>query len=170
MRSVVVALGTSEVRVDLVPISLPTPVAPQPLVPQIDAAAIKDRRPPEGQRPVPTWIPWGLGGGAAAALTFGIVETLRWQDGIAEFDGHKTNGAIDCQTSAPSRGGAGCNGIYDRYTFAGHAAIVGYAAAGVLGIGTALLVVADRSHGSLRQTAMICAPRTPAFLDCSLVF
>jgi hypothetical protein len=93
--------------------------------------------PPPAAPQVPAWrkaLPWTLVAGAAIAGGVGAWQHVQWRDAQSKYDGNPL-----CYSDHPNRGtDPACAGLYD--TLAGHrtGAIIGYAAAGALGVGAAV--------------------------------
>jgi hypothetical protein len=142
-----------------------TNTAPAP-PPHVDVAPTQLTSRSSSQR----WAAWALGGTAVAALALGVVETIIWQGGIADFNDHRTNGMLDCQKVVADRGGAWCKSTYDNYTSAEHIAIGGYIAAGALTLGAATLVILSRPTHRDQAVAVRCVPTPSPGLACRLSF
>jgi len=116
---------------------------------------------------------WGTGGLALAAIAAGVVETVRWQSGVSDFNNHKdSSNQVDCLTGQPDRGGAACKSLYDKYTSAEGIALGAFVAGGVLAAGSAILfVVSSRRGHEESHASLVCAPDLlHAGATCRLVF
>jgi len=110
--------------------------------------------------------PWVTAGGAAAALAFGIVEHVRWNHGVSDFDAVRVpgpGGQLEpaCAEDAPMRGQSGsCSGIYDRYSSARTLAFVGYGAAAAFAVTSVILFLREPSvpeRGRI-EASRVCGP------------
>jgi hypothetical protein len=111
-------------------------------------------------------IGWIAAGAAAAALGYGVIETMLWSNRRDEFDDHTKEvvdsaGAgfrpiRDCGTREPNRGGDECKRIYDEMSRAKTLAIVGYVG-GALFAGAATAVLWGSREAS-PALSLSCVP------------
>lgn len=120
------------------------------------------------QRSTSRPVAWALGGVAAAALIFGVVETFTWTKKQDEFDNHlgplpSDPAAVghNCGTDEPAHGGAGCQGIHDDLSRARLLAIVGYGVGAAAAATSIVLFATSASDSPRRDTAFSCAPLLP---------
>jgi hypothetical protein len=137
-------------------VAVPAPVlGPPPAAPPPD----------EGGSNVAARIGVGLGIVGGAALIGAVVETLLWQKHRSDF-----NSNTGCDATQSSRGAPGCSSLYDSIHTSQTLAIVGYVTAGVLGVGSAALLITAKPsepHGS----KVACAPALgAAFVSCRWSF
>ena len=112
-------------------------------------------------------IGWGLGIGTGVALAGAVVETIVWQKHRSDFN---SNGACDAQSA--TRGGAGCDSLYNSIHTAETVAIIGYAVAAALGVGSAVVLLTGKtSEPTGTGTHLACAPSLGStFVSCALRF
>jgi hypothetical protein len=116
--------------------------------------------------------------GAVAGLGFGAVETMVWSKRKNEFDAHTKPVAPgerpprDCGTTVPGHGGPQCDLIFQQAQTARSLLIVGYAAAGALAVGSAILfIVSSNGDAEPANQALACTPSLyPAGGVCRLTF
>jgi tetratricopeptide (TPR) repeat protein len=116
-------------------------------------------------------LAWSAAGAGTAALALGIVETLLWRSKVNDFDNHLGPSPLDpsqtipnCGAGDPGRGGPGCQALYDSYKQAQTLAIVGYVAAGALGIGAAVLFLTSSPSEPRSSVAISCSPSAAGIL------
>ena len=107
-------------------------------------------------------LAWTSTGLAAAALGFGIYESLRWTQKVEEFESHVSTPAAgqpprrDCGIDDPGRGGRECDAIYSQMGRARKLAIAGYAVGGALAAGAVTLFVISADDRPARPVALAC--------------
>jgi hypothetical protein len=106
-----------------------------------------------------------LVGGAALALGAGLTFHVLRENSVANFNHHS-----DCDEKLPDRGdSSACQGLHDRIVRNTTAAVVGYAAAGVLGAAAAYLLLAP-GDGDPGRLALCGAGPGTAGVACSFPF
>jgi hypothetical protein len=109
---------------------------------------------------------WATGGVAAAALIFGVVETVTWASKLHEYDNHTgplisdptiTN-KHNCGNSEPNYGGQECQVLHNSLAQARTLTIVGYGLAAALGATSAILFATSSADHPKTDTAFACAP------------
>ena len=119
------------------------------------------------------WAAAATGVLAVAALVGAGVETARWQSGITDFNNHNdAAGKPDCLLSVPTRGGTGCQDIYNQYTSEKRLAIIGYAAGGALAAASlTLFLISPGPSSAADKVAWGCAPNLlDTGVSCRLTF
>jgi hypothetical protein len=96
-------------------------------------------------------------GAAALTLALGIVENVSYLGKRSDFDAAGRSGGA-CGSALMNRGGTGCSGLYDDMQGAKTGAIIGFAAAGLLGAGSAALFYFSSSNEHA-EARVACAPR-----------
>jgi hypothetical protein len=136
----------------------PAPAPAQPLSP----SAAEPAAPGHAMR-LAGWITLGVTG---VALAVGIAENLSYLGKRSDFDGTRSGGA--CGSALPDRGGTGCASLYDDMQSAKTGAIVGFAAAAALGLGSAALFYFAPS-GAPTEARVACAVQS-AGAGCRIRF
>ncbi|HXI54849.1 MAG TPA: PEGA domain-containing protein [Polyangia bacterium] len=123
---------------------------------------------------------WSTAVGALALLGFGILETVATVNAKNKFEQHvgpladnPSKMDINCGAADPGHGGPGCDPLYQDLQRKQTLAIVGYAAGGLMAVGSGLLFWASSSTpGDFRASAgLACAPSWPAGgVSCRLTF
>jgi hypothetical protein len=111
-------------------------------------------------------IGWGLGIAAGVGLIGGAIETIVWQSDRSDF-----NGKCFADTP-PSYGPPGCSSLYTSVHRAETIAIVGYASALALGIGSVIAFASGKTPEATGSN-VACAPDVgvgPAFVGCHGTF
>jgi hypothetical protein len=111
-------------------------------------------------------IGWGLGIAAGVGLLGGAIETIVWQNDRGDF-----NGKCFADTP-PSYGPPGCSSLYTSVHRAETIAIVGYASALALGIGSVIAFASGKTPEAT-GSSVACAPDVgvgPAFVRCHWTF
>jgi hypothetical protein len=150
---------------------VPAPVPAPPLegaAPAVAAPPVVAASSTPGPAPAPAPAPapggvriaaWVAGGAAALALAVGVGENLSYLGKRSDFDdGARAGGP--CGSALPGRGAAGCSSLYDGVQGAKTGAVVGYAAAGALGVASAaLFYFSSREPAERAEPRIACAPR-----------
>jgi hypothetical protein len=99
-------------------------------------------------------LPWVLtaAGLSAASLAFGVIEHVAWQNKVSSFASMST-----CGTTFPSKGGPGCQSLYDDGQSAKLRAFVGYGLGAAFAATAIILYVTAPSHGAA-PARVACAP------------
>jgi hypothetical protein len=154
------------------PVPLP---ATNPVQPPVDNGP-KDQ---PGMAPRRKWA-WGLAAGAAAAIGFGVVETVVWQKNRTDFNNHlsapadnptvtdRTMWTRDCDRTLANRGSAACDGLYSASRRSEVLSFVGYGAGVALGVGAAILFLGEETQDN--RTAAICGPTLGPGFACRVAF
>jgi hypothetical protein len=144
-------------------------VAPTPAAPSASITATPAPAAGGGDHSSLRPVAMGVGIGAGVALLFGAIEGIVAIKKRNEFNDHlgpdpnnpfDPNAQItDCNTTAPTRA---CKSIQDSWSRARTLSIVGFAAAGVLGAGAAVLWVTSSPREQAKTagstSALACAP------------
>jgi tetratricopeptide (TPR) repeat protein len=159
------------------PAAVATGAVRSPSADPIGLRQVTEPSPPSsGLRP----LAWAAGIGAAAALAFGVVETVARQHDKAAFENYAFPNPTDpnhpipdyCNTDslAPE-----CKPLEDAFNRSNALMIVGYAAGATLAVASAVLfVVSSRGdEGGSRSSAVACVPAVDhgdRLLSCRLDF
>jgi hypothetical protein len=124
---------------------------------------------------------WGLAAGAAVAIGFGVVETIRWQKNRVDFNNHlappsdnpnvmeRALWVKDCDRATANRGSTACKGIYDSSRRAEILSFVGYGIGVALAAGSAILFLRENGPQT-GGTRVACVPTRVPGLACGLAF
>jgi hypothetical protein len=167
--------GSQPVTIALKPVAAPVlvPAAPPPIVEQQksqgDHGGLRRR------------LGWGAAIGAGVFLVAAIIETVVWQGKRSDFNSHlgppagnpqlaQSQWQPNCGESDPGRGGPGCSSLYDSAQTAKVISIVGYATAGALATGAAVLLLTGRRDRERRSQIACGANLAPAAVTCGITF
>jgi tetratricopeptide (TPR) repeat protein len=148
-------------------ITPPEPTAPGTAPVQVSATRSEARHgsDDEGSWRLRRTLAWSATGAGAAALALGVVETVMWRSKVSDFDNHQGPSPTDpaqtipnCGAGDPGHGGPGCQALYDSYKQAQTLAIVGYVAAGALGVGAAVLFLTSSPSEPRSGVVISCRP------------
>lgn len=107
-----------------------------------------------------------LGVAAGAALVGAVVETVIWQSKRSDY-----NNTAGCYEDQPNRGAPGCSSLFNTATQAETIAIIGYALAGALTVGSAALLLTEKPPEAQTRSALTCAPGLgKSLVSCRLAF
>ena len=124
---------------------------------------------------------WASAAAGGAFLVAAVIETIVWQSKRSDFENHlgppadnpqlpQSSWQSNCGESDPGRGGPGCSSLYDSMHRAEVLSIAGYAAAGALASGAAVLFLTSR-HQDASDTRIACAASAaPSMFVCRLSF
>ncbi|HET6149518.1 MAG TPA: hypothetical protein VFH68_18420 [Polyangia bacterium] len=116
--------------------------------------------------PVARRGPWTIttAGLAGAALVFGVVEHVVWQNKVDSF------GSLGCDADLLDRGGESCPQLYDSGRRARTLAFIGYGAAGALAATSMILYLARPSATGPVGSSMACAISRAVHVQCAWRF
>jgi hypothetical protein len=142
----------------------PPPVLRQP-VNDGGAGGGRDLPPPSASPSSRTPLILVVGGLAAVALGFGVVEHVVWRNKVGSF------GSMNCDAALSNRGSAICGQLYDAGNQARTLALAGYIGGGALAVTAAIIYLTrpDEPSGNAGRVACAIAP-LPARIDCTLRF
>jgi hypothetical protein len=174
-RSVAIRAGQrQEVTIELQSASSPAlissaPPEPPRLLPRSPSA---DDEPPTSRARSAAWV---TAVGALATAGFGVYETMIWFQRRTDFENHigpraddVSSVGLNCGVGEPGHGGPGCFALYESMTRAQTLAIVGYATAGVLTVGSIVLFSTSSASKKRDRPVLSCAPRFDGGAGCQL--